>query len=217
MSEPPDDTWLPALRSLNRARASDPGDPDRSAALLEGLQRLLAVHPLPHRRPRREGSGAHAYRELRSLLSPGTSAGGPLGSYLDPLLERLCDILLDHPSRRLAAYGSLRPGEANHHVVADVPGRWTEGTTRGTLHSSGWGAGLGYPGLEWDPRGREVTVAILESTALPAHWERLDAFEGEAYRRILVSVETAEGRVVCNLYAIRGPSGSEIEEGGEGR
>lgn len=206
MSEPSDDVWIHALRSLNRARASDPGDPERSAALLEGLQRLLAVHPLPHRRPRRQGSGAHAYRQLRGLLALDEPGESPLGSYLDPLLERLCDLLLDRPSRRLAAYGSLRPGEANHHVVADLPGRWTEGAVHGTLTPSGWGADLGHPGLEWNPEGDAVAVRILESPALPAHWERLDAFEGGAYRRILVPVETEAGRVVCNLYALRAPS-----------
>lgn len=207
MSDAPDDGWVRAIRSLNRARATRPGAPERFAALLEGLERLLAVHPSPHRRPRREGSGADAYRHLCELLASGESRG-PLGAYLDPLLERLSDLLLDHPSRRLAAYGSLRPGEANHHIVADIPGRWVEGTTRGTLNPSGWGADLGYPGLDWDPEGEEVPVQVLESTALPAHWERLDAFEGSAYRRILTPVETDAGLVACNLYAVRATSGA---------
>lgn len=212
MSEGPDEGWIPALRSLNRARAAGPSDPERCAALLRGLERLLAVHPPRHRHPRREGSGAHGYRELRNLLAHDPDER-PLGGYLDLLLERLSDLLLDRPSRRLATYGSLRPGEANHHLVAELEGRWLEGTTRGLLAAAGWAAERGYPGLVWDPEGPEVPVQVLESPALPAHWERLDAFEGPSYLRILVPVATAEGARVCNLYAVRTAVAPEPEGG----
>ena len=36
-------------------------------------------------------------------------------------------------SHRLAVYGSLAPGQTNHHVVADIPGTWTGGTVEGLL------------------------------------------------------------------------------------
>ncbi|WP_253185804.1 gamma-glutamylcyclotransferase [Novosphingobium sp. NDB2Meth1] len=35
---------------------------------------------------------------------------------------------------------------------------------------------------------------------MPAHWDRLDAFEGDEYRRGEVMVETAEGRVAAWIY-----------------
>ena len=48
-----------------------------------------------------------------------------------------------------------------------------------------------------------VAARLLVSDALPAHWSRLDAFEGAAYRRILVPVHWERGALlaVANLYA----------------
>ena len=48
---------------------------------------------------------------------------------------------------------------------------------------------------------------VLDSAGLPAHWSRLDAFEGDQYRRVLVPVHLDGGSVaVANLYeAVRLP------------
>lgn len=121
-------------------------------------------------------------------------------------LRKLLDEALNRPSCRLAAYGSLAPGKPNHHVVADLPGSWSAGTVEGTLHESGWGATMGYPGMLWRPGGRRINVEVLKSPELPNHWARLDAFEGEAYVRVLVPVDVATGAcVVANIYEIRDP------------
>lgn len=110
-------------------------------------------------------------------------------------------------SHRLAVYGTLRRGASNHHVVAALAGTWHDGVVHGTLHPTGWGATYGYPGLQWEPSGAEVAVELLVSPELPAHWPRLDAFEGTGYLRILVSVRRAgEAVVVANLYEAQ-PSG----------
>ncbi len=191
----PEPRLVAALASLNRARAAPLAAKSRSEALLRGLELLLEGE----RRERREGGGAEALHELAAL---GMSE---LTEFLGPLLDQLGDALLGYPSRRLAVYGSLRPGESNHHLVAEIPGRWSEGFVRGTLHESGWGATLGYPALVWDEEGPEVPVRILMADGLPEHWDRLDAFEGDAYLRILVPVVTAETECVCNLYALREP------------
>ena len=71
------------------------------------------------------------------------------------------------------------------------------------LRRSGWGAAHGFPGLEWDPAGDPVPVRVFASPELPAHWERLDAFEGPDYRRIVVPVEGLPGGPRrCNIYVI---------------
>ncbi|MEM9761774.1 MAG: gamma-glutamylcyclotransferase family protein [Pseudomonadota bacterium] len=104
------------------------------------------------------------------------------------------------PEHRLAVYGTLAPGRANAHVLADIGGSWTTGTVRGRLVELGWGAAQGYPGILLDPEGEAVAVHLLFAENLPAHWERLDAFEGSGYRRRSVSVETADGPVEASIY-----------------
>lgn len=127
---------------------------------------------------------------------------GSGSSMLEPLAERI-DQVLGHPSRRLAAYGSLRRGEANHREVAELGGRWLTGRVRGHFERATERTG-GWPALTPDARGEPCAVEVLESPALATHWERLDAFEGEPYRRELVVVELEGGATcVANLYVPR--------------
>jgi gamma-glutamylcyclotransferase (GGCT)/AIG2-like uncharacterized protein YtfP len=104
-------------------------------------------------------------------------------------------------SRRLCVYGSLAPGEPNHHVVAPFGGTWERATVHGDLRHAGWGADLGFPVLHWRAGGTPVAAQLLVSDALPAAWPALDAFEGPDYRRILAPVLTATGWTIANLYA----------------
>jgi gamma-glutamylcyclotransferase (GGCT)/AIG2-like uncharacterized protein YtfP len=119
---------------------------------------------------------------------------------------------IETAGHRLAVYGSLAPGETNHHAVELLGGSWRRGTVRGKLHPRG--ATRGFPALVWDPVGEPVEVQLLETPALEAAWHELDAFEGEAYLRILVPVDLrpdpeadrsdrAVEIVVANLYALR--------------
>lgn len=103
---------------------------------------------------------------------------------------------------RLAVYGTLAPGESNHHQLADLRGVWRSGTVRGTFDPKGFGKTGGYPGLTPDPAAGEARVQVFESADLPAHWARLDAFEGAAYRRMVVRVKTDDGEVEAYLYAV---------------
>ena len=110
----------------------------------------------------------------------------------------------DNVSHHLAVYGSLAPGQSNHHVVADIRGTWTQGTVEGVLHERGWGAAHGYPGIVLKPGADRVPVHVLESHDRPDHWPRLDRFEGAHYRRTVVAVQLANGRTVhAHIYAIR--------------
>jgi gamma-glutamylcyclotransferase (GGCT)/AIG2-like uncharacterized protein YtfP len=110
----------------------------------------------------------------------------------------------ENAATRLATYGSLSPGQVNHAQLAGLRGRWGRGTVRGTLMDRGWASGLGYPGLILDASGPAVEVQVFESSDLPAHWARLDEFEGPGYRRVVTQVRMAEGDVRAHIYVIGG-------------
>lgn len=96
---------------------------------------------------------------------------------------------------RLAVYGTLAPGETNHDQLSECTGTWRAGTVRGRRHERE------YPELVLDASGPEVAVQVLESPALAAAWARLDEFEGDGYRRVLVEVRFAGGdTTVANVY-----------------
>jgi gamma-glutamylcyclotransferase (GGCT)/AIG2-like uncharacterized protein YtfP len=114
---------------------------------------------------------------------------------------------LFQPFERLAVYGSLAPGQPNHHLLVPLGGEWIEGYVEGELHAMGWGAAQGSPALRWRSGGAKVHVHVLISSALPETWAQLDAFEGADYRRSLVPVYSAENSgvllTVANLYECR--------------
>ncbi len=118
-------------------------------------------------------------------------------------------------SRTLAVYGTLAPGEPNHHVVAPLGGEWTDGVVEGDLFPVGWGATLGFPAFRPRPGGAAVAAKVLTAEALPAAWPDLDRFEGAEYRRILVPVFRLGGGgeerlyTVANLYAAAEPHPDE--------
>lgn len=101
------------------------------------------------------------------------------------------------PVTRLVVYGSLRPGGKHHDIVQAIPGRWREGWIMGRLEEEGWAAASGYPRIRPDAGGDRIAAWMLESPDLPAHWNRLDEFEGADYRRRPVLFhtprETVEG------------------------
>ncbi len=119
-----------------------------------------------------------------------------------------------HCTERLFVYGTLAPGRSNAHVLADMPGTWQAATVRGTLFESAWGAAAGYPGVILSDAGDEVQGLVFSSPALPSHWARLDAFEGEGYVRVPVAATLAEGTVVdACIYALSSaPPGRETRD-----
>lgn len=104
------------------------------------------------------------------------------------------------PVKRLATYGTLAPGKPNHHHLSDLAGRWVKGSVKGSLVQTGWGAALGFPALVLDESGSQVSVDLFESDDLPHHWQRLDAFEGGGYHRVVVHVQTEDGEVPAFIY-----------------
>jgi gamma-glutamylcyclotransferase (GGCT)/AIG2-like uncharacterized protein YtfP len=99
-------------------------------------------------------------------------------------------------TERLFVYGTLAPGRANAHMLADIPGTWVAGAVRGLLHAQGWGAAMGYPGIVLDDAGDTIEGFVFASDDLHAHWARLDAFEGEGYERVATHVRLASGESV---------------------
>lgn len=106
----------------------------------------------------------------------------------------------------LATYGTLAPGRPNAHQLTDLQGTWTTGVVRGRLIEQGWGAAMGFPALVPDQNGDAVAVHLLCSPDLPAHWARLDAFEGSGYKRVAVPVETDGGDVRAYIYVNASPA-----------
>ena len=106
--------------------------------------------------------------------------------------------------RRLFVYGTLGPGRPNEHVLTSIGGTWEEGSVSGYLISRGWGAKLGYSGIVLDDTGDEINGFIFSSDNLDNHWEDLDAFEGNDYERVRVSVKTeSSNKVDAYIYRLR--------------
>lgn len=102
----------------------------------------------------------------------------------------------------LATYGTLQPGQRNHHHVEMIEGTWVHGKVHGELLPNGWGAAYGFPALTLDPDGAVVPVQVLTSEDLASHLDRLDAFEGPGYQRVVTLVETAAGNVPAYIYVL---------------
>lgn len=92
--------------------------------------------------------------------------------------------------------------------MSALEGRWLRGHVRGTLVDAGWGADDGFPGIMLDSSGEDVVVDVLESADLPAHWPRLDDFEGPAYQRVTTTASTSDGPMEISIYVLcEGPPG----------
>ena len=72
---------------------------------------------------------------------------------------------------RLVTYGTLAPGQPNHHQLDGLEGRWLKGHVMGMLAHAGWGASLGYPALVLGPDCPAIEVEVFESAELPHHWD----------------------------------------------
>ena len=111
-------------------------------------------------------------------------------------------------SDRLFIYGTLAPGERNHHMLEHLTGRWERATLRGVLVEEGWGADHGCPAVIPDDRSEPVQGHLFTSEDLSAHWSVLDDFEGDEYRRESVNVGLEDGsEVEAYVYSLRDRDG----------
>lgn len=105
---------------------------------------------------------------------------------------------------RLFVYGTLGPGRPNERVLSAIGGSWEAATVNGTLRAEGWGAAMGYPGIDLSAQGGEVEGFVFSSENLSAHWAALDEFEGEAYERVLAKVKLEDGSTVdAYIYTLK--------------
>ena len=116
-------------------------------------------------------------------------------SVIVPLQEMLVDLFLDRPTRKLVVYGTLAPGQPNHHIIAGIAGSWFDCVVRGSIRSEG-----GLPVFAWNPSGPEVRAQLFVSADLPESWAQIDAFEGSPYRRHLIPVKQEGDFAVANVY-----------------
>jgi gamma-glutamylcyclotransferase (GGCT)/AIG2-like uncharacterized protein YtfP len=171
----------------------DPGAQDVLTGVLQEINRARAS---------RIDSVREEYLEAACQLLASQTDVGAARNGEGEILQRL----LDSPETRLAVYGSLAPGEKNHWVVENLRGSWEAGFVHGALENVGWGGAMGYPGMTWVPNGEQLSVKLFTSNDLPGQWERLDEFEGDDYRRILVPVYgLAGGVMVANIYEVWRP------------
>ncbi len=150
-----------------------------------------------------ETAVARAYgAALDCLIAPSSDAErgstSPTRTRSARELRDVLEAMLDRPSTRLACYGTLRPGEANYWVLADLGGNWQDGTVEGAV--ADW---LGYPRLTWTSGGSGVAVKVLQSERLGEAWSRIDDFEGSEYVRSLVPVRINDSIVVASCYLAR--------------
>ena len=109
---------------------------------------------------------------------------------------------------RLAAYGTLAPGRVNHHHLAGMEGTWRKGKVKRSAHPRRVGCFNGRSRTDARPVGRNRRCGSLQSADLPRHWLRLDAFEGEGYRRLVTRVSTPEGELDAWIYVLAAELGS---------
>ncbi len=105
---------------------------------------------------------------------------------------------------RLFVYGTLAPGQPNHHRLQPLGGAWAPAKVKGVLHAEGWGAALGCPGIVLDPTGDDVSGFVLSTDALKKHWPELDRFEGAEYERVLAEARLEDQqRVEAYVYVLK--------------
>jgi gamma-glutamylcyclotransferase (GGCT)/AIG2-like uncharacterized protein YtfP len=105
-------------------------------------------------------------------------------------------------TQRLFVYGTLGPGRPNEHVLRAIGGTLEEASVNGYLKPQGWGAEMGYPGIVLDDTGDEIKGYIFCSES--SQWDELDVFEGEEYKRVLITVKTKDKMAVeAYIYILR--------------
>jgi len=104
----------------------------------------------------------------------------------------------------LFVYGSLLPDQKNSARLRGLRGTWLSARIRGRLLRFVRGENRGYTVLEPDKVGGNwIPGAVLISRYLPAHWNRLDRFEGRGYRRVtLDAVLSNHRRLPVQCYIV---------------
>ncbi len=140
---------------------------------------------------------AHGEKTMRGPDSAKAERDKQVCEIALPMIHAVADVLLDYPTRKLIAYGTLRPSEPNHKVLEPLTDQqWMDIEVEGTIVDRE----AGLKGFRWcDSRTRHKAM-LLKSSQLPSFWGRLDSFEGSAYRRTLATALVGELTVVATIY-----------------
>ncbi|WP_373650220.1 gamma-glutamylcyclotransferase [Schlesneria sp. DSM 10557] len=194
--------WLDPLQTLAATRWWDHVPLTTVESLLTELNQTASAAPTVRANAVRKALGQVillASKLLKegepSSRDPWLALAGFLGTLPDEAIPGLFETLFGRPLNRLAAYGSLRPGESNFDQVSMINGCWVDGKVKGRV----WQPDE-YLEFAWDVTAPAMEVRVLISSDLYEHIDRLDQFEGECYRRILVPVLIAESVSICHIY-----------------
>src|SRR3546814_6998489 len=72
------------------------------------------------------------------------------------------------PFVKLAIYGTLAPGKANHHYIGGLGGAWQDAAVRGSLGRVPCGMHGGLPAMLLDPASPLQTLKLLPCEGLPS-------------------------------------------------
>ncbi len=67
----------------------------------------------------------------------------------------LFESFVDHQDN-VHHYVTLGPNRPNEHVLKEIRGSWQDATVRGNLRQEGWGAEIGYPGIDLDKKVKVI-------------------------------------------------------------
>lgn len=114
-----------------------------------------------------------------------------------PTIKSVVECLLDFPSKKLVAYGTLQPSKVNHSVLEPLTVKeWTKVQIEGKFTERQ----DGLRSFKWRESSTRQTAMLLKSPQLPSFWTRLDEFEGAGYKRILVTALAGEEASVAMTY-----------------
>ena len=101
---------------------------------------------------------------------------------------------------KLFVYGSLGLGRVNDHVLKNIGGTFKRAYVFGKLYEEGWGSAIGFPGIRLTSKEEKIEGYLFISDTIEEHWQKLDDFEGDAYRRVKTQVVLLEDDVAVEAY-----------------
>lgn len=96
------------------------------------------------------------------------------------------------------------PNCPNGHILENIVGKFIPATVKGKLIDAGWSASMGYPGIRLEAGNDTIHGFLFYSDNLINHWDFLDEFEGEEFKRVEVTaLRYDEIEVETFIYSLR--------------
>ncbi|MBF0227693.1 MAG: hypothetical protein HQK76_19775 [Desulfobacterales bacterium] len=116
------------------------------------------------------------------------------------LLFFIIDFIFDNPSKSIATYDTLIPGQNNEEIFSKVTGIWTDGFIEGLSYYDG----SGLPAFRWELNSKLVPVKIFQSNQQLEEYEELDKLKGPDYTRIWIPAKLVNGsKIITHIYETR--------------